>query len=282
MTFVLLILVSSTSMTGSVRAECVPLPDCASIGYTATSCDGDSIKCPFDTSKLFCIPCDTKYKYTCLGDNITGGTGSSCGGKYVSCTCSSGEWDSTSGTCKSTQNCLVGYIYYSDKTCSADYDSSKTVAGIVVKANELVMSEPTEMIWSSSYTNTSLKDMSQSEAKADKNGKSNTAVIVSAHPDESASNNAAIYCNTYTGGVAGTSGEWYLPAAGELYSYVYGNYNTINPVVRTLSWTYFDAYFWSSSEYTNYDAWSVYSAGGGVYGGSKDGPCSVSCFLEID
>ena len=37
-------------------AVCTPTPDCASIGYTETSCETKSIKCPFDTSKLFVIP----------------------------------------------------------------------------------------------------------------------------------------------------------------------------------------------------------------------------------
>jgi hypothetical protein len=125
--------------------------------------------------------------------------------------------------------------------------------------------------------------MSQSEAQADKNGKSNTAVIVAEHPSESASNNAAIYCNTYTGGVDGTSGEWYLPAAGELYSYVYGNYSTLNPVASTLNWTYFDAYFWSSSEDDYYYyVWGVFSDNGDMYGSLKVGSLSsVSCFFDI-
>ena len=125
--------------------------------------------------------------------------------------------------------------------------------------------------------------MSQSEAQADKNGKSNTAVIVSAHPDESASNNAAIYCNTYTGGVDETSGEWYLPAAGELYTYMYGNYRTIKPVARTLNWTYFNEYYyWSSSEYNINLAWLMRANSGDMPSDLKGNNISVSCFLEID
>ena len=73
-------------------AECTPTPDCASIGYTETSCETKALKCPFDTSKLFCLPCDTSFKYDCVGANITGGTGSACGGKYVSCECSGVEY----------------------------------------------------------------------------------------------------------------------------------------------------------------------------------------------
>ena len=51
--------ISTTLIPLITNAECVPVPDCASIGYTETSCDGDSIKCPFDTTKLKCIPCDS-------------------------------------------------------------------------------------------------------------------------------------------------------------------------------------------------------------------------------
>ena len=101
----------------NVYAECTPAPDCASIGYTETSCEGDFVKCPFDTSKLFCIPCDSSFKYDCTGDNITGGTGSACGGKYVSCECDNGL-PFNNGVCP--QSCTVGMIYYSDKTCSAE------------------------------------------------------------------------------------------------------------------------------------------------------------------
>ncbi len=69
----------------NVYAEpCTPTPDCDAIGYTETSCEGDSLKCPFDITKLYCIPCDSSFKYTCDGTNEVG-VGGSCGGKYVSC-----------------------------------------------------------------------------------------------------------------------------------------------------------------------------------------------------
>ena len=68
---------------------------------------------------------------------MIGGTGHACNNKYVSCECEDGYYFKN-GVCP--QNCPVGYIYYSDKSCSADYDNSKTAIGIVVKYNELVMS----------------------------------------------------------------------------------------------------------------------------------------------
>ena len=75
-----------TSMTSTVRAECVPYPDCASIGYTETSCETQAVKCPFDGSKLYCLPCDSKYQYTCNGVGEVG-EGAGCKGKYEVCGC---------------------------------------------------------------------------------------------------------------------------------------------------------------------------------------------------
>ena len=81
-----LIFLTSMSMTGIVRAECVPQPNCASIGYTETSCETQAVKCPFDATKLYCLPCDSKYQYSCSGVGESG-SGNSCKGKYESCTC---------------------------------------------------------------------------------------------------------------------------------------------------------------------------------------------------
>ena len=150
------ILVSSLTMTNIAHAECTPAPDCASIGYTETSCETISLKCPFDTSKLKCFPCDSTFRYTCSGDNITGGVGSTCNGKYASCECSGGYiW--SGNACEDKPDCTVGMIYYSDKSCSSNYDSSKTAIGVVVKYNELIMTQRLgSMYWSNAYVDTSL------------------------------------------------------------------------------------------------------------------------------
>ncbi len=111
-------------LSSTVHAECTPAPDCASIGYTETFCDTTYLKCPFDTSKLYCLPCDSSYKYDCSGDNMTGGTGTACGGKYVSCECGSGMIFEN-GNCVCDTSCTVGAIYYSDKTCSSCVDRSR-------------------------------------------------------------------------------------------------------------------------------------------------------------
>lgn len=48
------ILLASTG--GVMSADCVPSPDCASLGYTfsASACTGASLKCPWDLTKASC------------------------------------------------------------------------------------------------------------------------------------------------------------------------------------------------------------------------------------
>ncbi len=270
----------------NVYAVCTPAPDCASIGYTETSCEGDSLKCPFDITKLYCIPCDSSFKYDCSGDNITGGTGSACGGKYVTCECATNYiFDNGSCICPeiAEADCLVGAIYYPDGTCSNDYVACQNPVGVVVKDNALVMSnkKSSKMTWSDAFIDTSLTNYSsQTDAKTDFNGKSNTAVIVAAHPTETVDYNAAIYCNSYS--TEGTSaGDWYLPAAGELYSYVYGNWSSkLKATTTKLGWS-LSSNFWSSSEISTKQAWNVLSSDTLWFGNTKNAYLDVSCFLDI-
>ncbi len=278
----------------NVYGECTPTPDCADMGYTETSCSGKFVRCPFDTSKLFCAPCDSKFQYTCSGDNITGGIGSACGGKYVSCECSSTDYIFSNGACVCPEiaeaDCLVGAIYYPDGKCSNDYIICQNPVGVVVKDNALVMSYIARLPWGTFGTDVgTLTNMtSTAGAQADYNGKENTALIVAFQTTEglTTSNSAAIYCNEYAPTrMESTRGKWYLPAAGEVYDYIYGNYNTLNPVVTAIGWTYFDGdFFWSSSEYSSSNAWNVISSSGSMGNGKgyKYNTYSVSCFFEIN
>ena len=113
--------------------ECVDAPDCTELGYTQTEadCPNGAVKCPWNTGLVFC-GCGEDYQYTCDGANEIAGN-NKCGDYYASCGCDSGyKWED--GKCVLT--CKIGDIYYTDKTCSSDddYDSSKTVLGIVVHA----------------------------------------------------------------------------------------------------------------------------------------------------
>ena len=210
---------------------------------------------------------------------MTGGAGNTCGGKYASCECSKGNVFNN-GACEK-QKCAIGTFYYSDITCSYDYDSSKTIIGIVIKDSTIIMSKPTKMKWSSSYIDTSLTNISAiSEAQADYSGKTNTLTIVQYHPSETSSDNAALYCNSYS--TQGTNaGEWYLPAAGELYSYLYDNYNLLEPLATTLGWTNMNGAFWSSTESNTSHSWFVHSANGNKSSYDKQTTATVSCFRAL-
>ena len=148
----LLIGTSLSLIPNFTQAQCVATTDCASLGYTETSCpNGKGLKCPFGTT--FACPATDQsvcekygFKYDCRGTGYTSGIGQICNNKYTSCTCSSGyEWKSgkcekvntpsngTLGTCTGyAKNCSIGDILNSDGTCSSDKVSGKTPIGIVV------------------------------------------------------------------------------------------------------------------------------------------------------
>ena len=108
-------------------AQCVATQDCATLGYTETSCSGGSgVKCPFgnkwacfkseseikqEVEKEFC----NEYGFTlsCTGTNQTGGGGKACNGKYSECTCTSGyEWKD--GGCQKIVSGAYGEYYFCD------------------------------------------------------------------------------------------------------------------------------------------------------------------------
>jgi len=246
------ILISLSLMfAGYAQAQtCIPTPDCAGLGYTETSCSGAFLRCPFDTSKMFCA---------------------------------SSSGSSGGGATPESGGCLVGMIYYSDGSCSRNVDSSKTAIGVVVVDNEIIMSKPktSTMTWASTSTDVSgLTNYSSADtAKGDYIGKQNTAAIVAAYSSDTISNNAAKYCNSYS--TAGTSaGQWYLPAAGEIVDFVSGNYATLARAFSKLG-VAISGTFWSSSEYDNSNAWVVDSYNGYVSTYDKDNNNSVSCLLAL-
>ena len=87
--------------------QCVATQDCATLGYTESSCaGGNGVKCPFgnkwvcfqtkseikqEVEKEFCE--EYGFAQTCTGANQTGGSAKACNGKYIQCDCASGyEW----------------------------------------------------------------------------------------------------------------------------------------------------------------------------------------------
>ena len=274
-------LLSSTSMT---NAACTPTPDCASIGYTETSCETDYLACPFDNTKLKCMPCDSTYRYTCSGNNITKGIGDTCNGKYVSCECNEDlGYLFNNGNCICDTSCSVGNIYYSDGTCSSCIDSLKIAIGIVVKDNELIMSNSTEGVRWGGWGNDIPNLTNVNNINTDFDGINNSGIIVEYFgKDADTMLYAGVFCYKYS--TEGTDvGNWYLPAIGELYNYVYTNYNKIQSTwVNRLAWNAnLNSKFWSSSEQSTSLVWYINIDSGNLGYHSKNNTYIVSCFYKI-
>ena len=227
-----------------VQAQtCITPPSCESLGYTMTEADCEGynfLKCPFDTSKIFCA--------------------------------------SATEVGKMTQCDNVGDILYSDKTCSSGPISGKVAIGVVFDTEKrlAIALEQSEARWSDSYFDIPNLTNYATAPTADFNGKSNTKIIVDYCKANNESCPAAEYAYNYR--TEGTeTGDWYLPAGGELQS-IYDNRVKLNETLQTLGKTLFEispsdspingTYRSSSENLSNY-AWYLCFNGGGWGFGAK-------------
>ena len=274
-----------TTMAQSIN--CTPSPDCASLGYTESSCpDGAGVKCPWGNT-WFCTEekCDTSYQYTCSGTGYAGGSGDECGGKYKSCTCASGyEWKD--GTCQKeilkpewgkcnglAKNCNIGDILYSDGTCSPQKVSGKTPIAVVVYksadgncAQAMALNSIGSYSWSSEYVDLSLNNFTSDQAASTDYQSCTNTVIITAAGDKS-KYPAAWAAKEYS--TEGTkAGDWCLPAGGIMTS-IKNNMSVINAGFILTGGTQIgtSSYYWSSSENDRLYAWSSgFSDDSGLYG----------------
>ena len=255
MTVIAALMLSGTALTPALAQNCTSSTRCAELGYkkSAADCDGmESLVCPFDSSKYFCVE---------AGDSAAGAQ--------------------------------PGMILYSDGTVSNVFVSGKTPVGVVAYVDgstrfAVALEESSSTLkWSTpGYADLSCLTDYSSKAKAqtDFNGATNTSCIV----NYSSSNSypAAEYCNNYKPVSSGKgSSGWYLPAAGELYVMNF-SYGAINLGLQKLSKTQLqNAYYWSSSEYTDmHYAWRVRPSDGdmGTYGyANKTNSFSVRCVFAF-
>ena len=271
-------------------AQCVATKDCSTLGYKQSSCDsGKGIKCPF--GEAWYCPCDASYIYTCTGTNESPSS-AKCGDKYSMCNCATGtHWDSSSGSCVADRaSCAIGWIYYSDGTCSAPaaYTTSKTVLGIVVHVNDngiggqimapwpidtngnKTSSNSTTMKWSTEYVDiSSLPNFtSQSSASTDYDSCGNTDKIVA---QGNASTYPAAWAARKYAPTEATKGKWCLPAAG-IMTNIYNNQGTIQDAISKVGGvSYPSCCNWSSSESSSDYAWeSDFSNSYGLHSYDKD------------
>ena len=259
-----------------IMAQCTENTDCASLGYTETSCPDGGLKCPLG-NYWYCPAeqCSPDYQYTCTGTGYTGGSGEACDGKYTSCTCADGyEWKD--GTCQeilkpewgkcngSAKNCNIGDIVYSDGTCSSQRISGKTPIAVVVYksddgkcAQAMALKSIGTYEWDSNGYGTDISGLSNysfaSDAAQDLASCKNTAIITA----EGTNGSCPAAWESYVYTTEGTNvGDWCLPAAG-IFNSIKNNLSTINAGIISVNGEqlYVNDNIWSSSEYDNYTAW---------------------------
>ena len=138
-----LLIGTSLSLIPSLTfAQCVATQDCATLGYTETSCNGGKgVKCPFGnkwaclTSEEECLnlACDKLgFSYTCTGTGEKG-VGNDCNGKYQGCSCDSPYiWSNGACTCDSSYQYTcsgTGYSGGSGTACGGKYTACTCASG---------------------------------------------------------------------------------------------------------------------------------------------------------
>ena len=292
----LLIGTSLSLIPQTINAQCVATQDCATLGYTETSCSGGSgVKCPFG-NKWACFKSESEfcneYGFTlsCTGTGYSGGAGKSCNEKYNVCKCATNFiWNTDTKSCEAdTSNCVIGALYYSDGTCSQDKLSSKTLLGVVIyeksasKSGWIMTVKPirTGIYWSTEYVDipritniTSESNLTDIQASC-----TNTDVITAY--GSSSKYPAAWAAKNYspTGTPIGKS--WCLPSGGLLNSINNSvNFAKVNTGITTARGTILGnvssgyEYVWSSSEYSSNYAWYLTARTSGsftMYSNLKD------------
>ena len=294
----LLIGTSLSLIPQTINAQCVATQDCATLGYTETSCSGGSgVKCPFG-NKWACFKSESEFcneygfTLTCTSTNQTGGAGKACNGKYSECTCASGYiWNDSSQKCEdATANCTIGALYYSDGTCSQDKISSKTLLGVVIyektasESGWIMKVKPvkTGIEWGGYGTDISgLTNCSESKSCLTDIQASCTNTDIITAKGSSSTYPAAWAAKNYSPTGTPSDKSWCLPSGG-LLNNINNSVNLakvnagITIVEGTILGNASGGYenIWSSSEYSSTDAWNFYASTSGSffmdYGGKYD------------
>ena len=197
---------------GAVQADCVATPDCESLGYRETSCVGGGVKCPWDTSKMYCNPnmcsltltkeecaeqCREVGEQSCVKNGVT---------YYAQCgvsKCPEGQ-GCKAGACVTCDNtCAVGNMLYSDFTCSSCLLNDKTPIGIIAySSGSMRLAVQLDTTESKPWSNTlgdiaEIANTASSTYKTEFNGKSNAQAWVNKYGTDKGSY-AAGYCYNYS------------------------------------------------------------------------------------
>ena len=192
------------------------------------------IKCPFDTSKVFCR-------------------------KLLAPT---------------TKICdTIGDVLFDNKTCAVDItnlDPKRTPIGVVFDVSKklAVALDYAHHDWTQNGSSFATSDIPElpnytgDNLINDYNGKSNTSIIIAYGDSNGYETAAADYCYNYS--TLGTKkGDWYLPATGEV-QLIYNNHAIINSTLSKIGAVIISYdYYWTSTEYDQKNAWRLDFSDGG-------------------
>ena len=286
-----LVLGTSLSLIPNLtNAQCVATQDCASLGYTETSCpDGKGLKCPFGNT--FACPmsevtfCEKYgFKHTCSGEGDEAGSGQICNGKYAFCSCADGyEWKNDKCQKKQTpgkavlgqcngyaKNCQLGWLLNSDGTCTENKVSGKTPIGVIVylslRGCGQAVSEKqvaSGVQWAVDLNaGPGIIRGDHEAAYGDFDGYENTLRIIQLG-DSNVFPAAWAAVNYIPAKAPETKGKWFLPSSGVLHE-IYLNLGKINEGIKRIGGeTLGDRICSSTEERTSFIwAFSMYSTGG--------------------
>ncbi len=222
------------------QAACITTPSCTTLGYTSTTSCTDGLKCPFGNY----WNCTHINKITELTNKITELE------KIIETSQSQGD------------DCVIGSILYSDKTCSVTPQSGKTPIGVVVYVDgngggqAMALELMGYYAWSTEEVDiSSLPNYDRVEdAFWDLDSCNNTAKIIAS--GNKSKYPAAWAAHEYKTEVT-SAGDWCLPAAGIL-SLIYHHQHEVNMGIAYVNGREVrdSDYSWSSSEYDDGVAWS--------------------------
>lgn len=278
---------------------------CKDLGFILTCGTGEieDLRCPYDNSykKCKCNPCSgysyslsevsgqgyvsdgscqscTVMKYKRKENPCSGYSTCECGGEIGASVCYTGSVKKFAN-CKSCTpplpSCAIGFIYYSDNTCSMDVVGGKVPLGVVVYmkpdgtgGQALAKTSVGDYYWGSGYNVDTLPDIKDWKvAQKDFNSCSNTNTILAFGKLRGYSFPSAEKAKGYAP-TAETRGKWCLPAAGILSSW-YVNRSSIDVGMGKIGGVQVGSshiHNCSSSEYSVNSSW-VFCVGSGLQGG---------------
>ena len=221
------VLLTAPFSMSNVSAQCVATQDCATLGYTETSCENGGIKCPFGNA------------WACKSDGTTDCTYRTI---YFS--------DGSCGEQLIKGKTAIGVVVY-------DENNEKWIMALDNAASNVKWS--TEYVDVPEITNYIVEIAAVSDLKSCENTEAMLALGESKYPAAAAAKNYA------PAGAESTKGKWCLPSAG-IWNMVNYHRAEIDAAISRASGTSLSgANYWSSSEYSSKYAWRRSSSGGLYY-----------------